>query len=195
MSLTCPHCSGFSTFDAQGEAPNWAKRWMKCFSCGERWDAGAPYRRRPTIEAPVKLALPDPFEMMRPTLPSAEVLPTEETEEEEDDMGKWSQEARERLAQSMQESHARRGHKRSEPKEMSTTTQQPPKQKPAEPSGHPLLVETSLPTNGGHVEKWEQVIELNGTRVGVTMIDDLVERTRQDLAALERVQAILGRPT
>jgi len=52
-------------------------------------------------------------------------------------------------------------------------------------------VKTSLPTNGGHL----QVIELNAVRVGVTMIDDLVERTRQDLAALERVQEILGRPT
>lgn len=36
--MICPKCGGQSVFPAMNEAPDGARDWRKCLSCGKRWD-------------------------------------------------------------------------------------------------------------------------------------------------------------
>lgn len=40
--ITCPKCDSKNVIRAEDEAPAWAKMYMKCFACGNRWDLAGP---------------------------------------------------------------------------------------------------------------------------------------------------------
>lgn len=38
----CPKCDSKNVIRADDEAPGWARQYMKCFACGNRWDLAGP---------------------------------------------------------------------------------------------------------------------------------------------------------
>lgn len=91
--MTCPHCHGSSILSARDEAVELTIAWVKCMSCGTRWDAAKPLplvmREVPSLKAPVPRA-------------KNLMLPITTDDEEDDDMpGSWTEERRKKFIQMM----------------------------------------------------------------------------------------------
>jgi len=195
--MACPKCESSNVCGAPDEAPAWAQQWTKCFACGKRWDQAGPAPRQTEDEEELdELEDPPPVKRTGAELVALVMNVAKATRKEGMMRAQCTKKGCE--AESAIDS-VKCPHHRDQQRAKNEAYGRLKR-------GLPPLAQTGTPTKRGRPAKKTAVAlrppeavvvaPVNGFTLDGTldqMLDQAIERCKEDVVVLERARAVLGR--